>query len=313
MRRYYSELKKLLEKGALKRITDLETGEEGLYRDGSLILSTSGYGEPSIYSDEIISMRPTLVLFGFGHIGKSIYRISEALEFPLIIFDDRKNIADDELYEKAEIIIEDYDKIFQRQYSFDNPYFLIFTHGHKWDEEALYYVLSRYRSRYVGMIGSRKKIELTYSNLEKRGIDKELLKSVHSPIGIDINAQSPQEIAISILAEVIKTFREDKRQITIDSSMLDYLQCNEDKTILVRIVEKEGSGPREQGVEMAVTESDVFSTIGGGAIEVECIKEARKMLKNGEKFRILDFNLEKDGALNMACGGKTKVMFRLIM
>ena len=163
------------------------------------------------------------------------------------------------------------------------------------------------------MIGSRKKIELTYSNLEKRGIDKELLKSVHAPIGMDINAQSPQEIAISILAEVIKTFREDKRQITIDSSMLDYLQCNEDKTILVRIVEKEGSGPREQGVEMAVTESDVFSTIGGGAIEVECIKEARKMLKNGEKFRILDFNLEKDGALNMACGGKTKVMFRLIM
>ena len=207
MRRYYSELKKLLEKGALKRITDLETGEEGLYRDGSLILSTSGYDEPSIYSEEIISMRPTLVLFGFGHIGKSIYRISEALEFPLIIFDDRKNIADDELYEKAEIIIEDYDKIFQKQYSFDNPYFLIFTHGHKWDEEALYYVLSKYRSRYVGMIGSRKKIELTYSNLEKRGIDKELLKSVHSPIGIDINAQSPQEIAISILAEVIKTFR----------------------------------------------------------------------------------------------------------
>ena len=313
MREYYGELKKLLEKGAADRITDLETGEEGIYKDGSLILSTSRYRKPSIYKEETISMRPTLVLFGFGHIGKSIYKMAEILDFPLIVFDDRADIADDELYGKAEIIIDDYEKIFKKKYSFDNPYFLIFTHGHKWDEEALFYVLKNYSSRYVGMIGSKKKIELTYFNLVKRGIDEGLIKSVHAPIGMDIKAQSPAEIAISVLAEVIKTYRENKRQITIDASMLGYLQERDEKTILVRIVEKEGSGPREEGSEMAVTESDVFSSIGGGAIEAECIKKAREMLCSNEEFRLMDFNLEKDGPLGMACGGNAKVMFRLIV
>ena len=312
MREYYGKLKQLLEKGALIRTTDLNTGEEGIYKSGRLILNTPCYEEPSEKKEEIISLRPTLVLFGFGHIGKSVYHMAERLEFPIIVFDDRTDIADDSLYEKAEIIIDDYKSIFNRLYSFDNPYFLIFTHGHKWDEEALYYVLKNYSSRYVGMIGSRKKIDLTYSNLEKRGIDEALLKSVHAPIGIEINAQSPEEIAISILAEVIRTYREDKRQMTIDASMLGYLHERDEKTILVRIVEKEGSGPREEGAEMAVTESDVFSTIGGGAIEVECIKKAREMLKNNESFEIIDFNLEKDGTLGMACGGKAKIMLKLI-
>lgn len=312
MREYYGKLRELLEKGAVKRITDLKTGEEGIYKNEELILSTAGYSMPELYTEEVIALRPTLVLFGFGHIGKNIYKIASLLDFPLVIFDDRKDIIKDGDYSNAEIIIDDFDNIFKKRYAFENPYFLIFTHGHKADEEALYYVLKNYNSRYVGMIGSKKKIALTYSNLEKRGIGRALLEKVHAPIGIEIMAQSPAEIAVSILAEIIKTYREDKKQLAIDYSMLEYLEKEEEKLILVRIIEKEGSGPREKGAEMAVTERDSFSTVGGGAIEMECIKEARKMLRCGEKFKVKDFVLETESPLAMACGGNAKVLFKLL-
>ena len=94
--------------------------------------------------------------------------------------------------------------------------------------------------------GKREVIALTYSNLEKRGIGRALLEKIHAPIGIEIMAQSPAEIAVSILAEIIKTYREDKKQLAIDYSMLEYLEREEEKLILVRIIEKEGSGPRER-------------------------------------------------------------------
>ena len=312
MREEYGKIIKALEKGALKRLTDAHTGAECFLRGDEIIFSSPDFSPSGEIIEETVALRPTLVLFGFGHIGKSVYRIAKMIGFPLVIFDDRADVTKDGPYE-ALIVIDSYENIFSRKYDFTNPYFLIFTHGHKADEDALYYVLRNYDARYVGMIGSKKKIELTYFNLVKRGIDEGLIKSVHAPIGMDIKAQSPAEIAISVLAEVIKTYRENKRQITIDASMLGYLQERDEKTILVRIVEKEGSGPREEGSEMAVTESDVFSSIGGGAIEAECIKKAREMLCSNEEFRLMDFNLEKDGPLGMACGGNAKVMFRLIV
>ena len=95
MREYYGKLRELLEKGAVKRITDLKTGEEGIYKNENLVLSTEDYNQPELYTEEVIALRPTLVLFGFGHIGKNIYKMDSLLDFPLVIFDDRKNILED--------------------------------------------------------------------------------------------------------------------------------------------------------------------------------------------------------------------------
>ncbi len=312
MREYYARLLKEIEKGALRRITDLETGEEGIYRESELLLSTPGYKESDKTIEELITIAPTLVLFGFGHIGKAVYKIARMLNMRLVIFDDRKDVKDDDEYD-AEFHLDDYRALFSSVYSFENPYFLIFTHGHKADQDALCYTLKNYaNARYIGMIGSRKKIELTYDALEKKGIDKNDLKRVHAPIGLDINAESPAEIAISIMAEIIRTYREDKNQTELDSSMLKYLSAQDERAVLIRIVETSGSGPRKKGTEMAVTEKSLFLTIGGGAIEKKCIDIARSMLKENKTFCIKDFSLNPDGNLGMACGGEAKVLFKLI-
>ena len=297
MREEYGKIIKALEKGALKRLTDAHTGAECFLRGDEIIFSSPDFSPSGEIIEETVALRPTLVLFGFGHIGKSVYRIAKMIGFPLVIFP---------------IVIDSYDDIFSRKYDFTNPYFLIFTHGHKADEDALYYVLRNYDARYVGMIGSSKKISLTYSHLKERGIKEESLESVHSPIGLDINAESPEEIALSIMAEIIKTYREEKRQITIEENLFSFLENEEKDVIKVRIIGKSGSGPRESGAEMAVTECTTHSTIGGGAIENECIHVARDMLKRKERFSVLDFDLEKDSPLGMACGGKAKVILRKV-
>ena len=309
MREEYGKIIKALEKGALKRLTDAHTGAECFLRGDEIIFSSPDFSPSGEIIEETVALRPTLVLFGFGHIGKSVYRIAKMIGFPLVIFDDRADVTKDGPYE-APIVIDSYENIFSRRYDFTNPYFLIFTHGHKADEEALYYVLRNYDARYVGMIGSSKKISLTYSHLKERGIDSERLGCVHAPIGLDIKAESPEEIAVSIMAEIIKVYMEEKGQITLDESLLSFLEKEEKDVIRIRIIGKSGSGPREMGAEMAVTESTTHSTIGGGAIEKECIKVARDMLKGKESFRLMDFDLEKDSPLGMACGGKARVILR---
>lgn len=311
MREEYGKILKALEKGALKRLTDTHTGAECFLRGDEIIFSSPDFSPSGEIIEETVALRPTLVLFGFGHIGKSVYRLAKMIGFPLVIFDDRADVAKDGHYE-ALIVIDRYENIFSRKYDLTNPYFLIFTHGHKADEEALYYVLRNYDARYVGMIGSSKKISLTYTHLKERGIKGESLESVHAPIGLDINAESPEEIAVSIMAEIIKTYREGKRQITIEETLLTFLEKEEKDVIKVRIVGKRGSGPRESGAEMAVTESTTHSTIGGGAIENECIHVARDMLKRKERFKVIDFDLKKDSPLGMACGGKAKVILRKV-
>ena len=311
MREEYGKIIKALEKGALKRLTDAHTGAECFLRGDEIIFSSPDFSPSGEIIEETVALRPTLVLFGFGHIGKSVYRIAKMIGFPLVIFDDRADVTKDGPYE-APIVIDSYENIFSRKYDFTNPYFLIFTHGHKADEDALYYVLRNYDARYVGMIGSSKKISLTYSHLKERGIKEESLESVHSPVGLDINAESPEEIALSIMAEIIKTYREGKRQITIEENLFSFLEKEEKDVIKVRIIGKSGSGPRESGAEMAVTENTTHSTIGGGAIENECIHVARDMLKRKERFSVLDFDLEKDSPLGMACGGKAKVILRKV-
>ena len=312
MRKYYEKLNSILHSGAVDRITNLNNGSEAIFKDGALCAKTDDYEECENSIKETISYPPTLVLFGFGHIAKAIYSISENLKFPLFIFDDRKEMLDAS-YDRATIVIDDYDKIFSRTYSFINPYFLIFTHGHKADESALYYVLSNYESDYVGMIGSKRKIKLTYDNLIKKGIKEETLENVKAPIGLSINAEGPDEIAIAIIAEIIKTYRKDKRQIKANETVITALGTLKPPMILARIISKEGSSPAKVGSEMIITKEAAISTIGGGALELETIKRARAMLESNIKYAIADFNLTEEGELNMACGGKEKVMLKMII
>lgn len=311
MSEYYRAFLATLKNGDLERRTDTETGEEAIFQNGCLVASSS---ERKVFPDnlytEIIKPEPHIIAFGAGHIGKALYDLSDLLSMKFTILDDRAELLTEERFPNAERHVAPYSKLLEREYNAFSPYYAIFTHGHEYDTACLEYALS-HKSSYIGMIGSKGKVARTYDILRERGINEEKLMKVHAPIGLGIGAETPEEIAISIMAEIISSFRAEKHITVISPSLLETMADNNDG-IAVRIIEKHGSAPRAEGSMMLVTCENVYSTIGGGAIEKDAIDKARKMLINGDSVLLRHYTLNNSSDIGMVCGGDEKVLFTRI-
>jgi len=146
----------------------------------------------------------TLLIAGAGHVGQSVAEIGKFLDYEVVVIDDRPNFASQERFPKTDrIIVQDIAQAL-REFSIDqSTYVVIVTRGHQHDEEALYSVIGS-NARYIGMIGSRRKIKIIFENLIERGVSNEKLKQVYSPIGLDINSETVPEIAVSIAAQLVQ-------------------------------------------------------------------------------------------------------------
>jgi xanthine dehydrogenase accessory factor len=163
-------------------------------------------GEVELFIEPILS-NPTIYIFGGGHIGLALAKIGNLTGFKIVVIDDRPEFANHERFPEAEeTIVDDFEKVFSKLKIDRSSYIVITTHGHKGDEAALEGALGT-KARYIGMIGSKNKIEAVYSHLREKGFSQEQLDCVHSPIGLRIRAQTPEEIAVSILAEIIAVRR----------------------------------------------------------------------------------------------------------
>ena len=130
----------------------------------------------------------------------------------MVVIDDREIFANRERFPEAdEVIVSEFEKCFDRLNIDDSSYIVIVTRGHLYDGIVLEQAVES-KACYIGMIGSRKKIRTLYQSLTEKGIAKENLGRVHAPIGIDINSETPEEIAVSIVAELIKVRGEPPRQ-----------------------------------------------------------------------------------------------------
>jgi xanthine dehydrogenase accessory factor len=148
-----------------------------------------------------------LYLFGAGHVSQYVSRLAAMVDFNIVVVDDRSDFANAERFpEAAEIIVEDFQNVFQRLSFYGNEYVAILTRGHKHDALVLEEVMKR-PTRYVGMIGSRRKTRLIFDHLKAKGFEESALNMVHAPIGLGIQAETPQEIAVSIVAELIEVKR----------------------------------------------------------------------------------------------------------
>ncbi|MCA9099504.1 MAG: XdhC family protein [Planctomycetales bacterium] len=146
--------------------------------------------------------RCRLLIVGAGHVGQAVARLASQVEFDVWIVDDRGDFASAERFPTAERIIVGPPAVLKETGVTANTYCLIVTRGHNHDEESLLYLAQR-GARYVGMIGSRRKIKLIFDDLLAEGIAAEALSAVHAPVGIDIGSQTVPEIAVSIVAELI--------------------------------------------------------------------------------------------------------------
>jgi xanthine dehydrogenase accessory factor len=160
-------------------------------------------GQPIVFL-EPLEAEPVLVVFGAGHISTFLAPLARMVGFRVCVVDDREEFANTRRFPTADqIMVCSVDEAFQRIVITPATFIAIVTRGHAHDRVALRAALAT-RPAYLGMIGSRRKRDLIYGSLMEEGVTAEDLRRVHSPIGISIGAQTPEEIAVSIVAELIQ-------------------------------------------------------------------------------------------------------------
>ncbi|HID76875.1 MAG TPA: XdhC/CoxI family protein [Planctomycetaceae bacterium] len=168
-----------------------------------------------------IAPTPWLLVAGAGHVGAAVAKVAVGLDFRVVVFDDRADLlVPERLMRPIETVAGDISQSL-RQWPIDaNTYIVIVTRGHRHDEQALHAVLDS-PARYIGMIGSRRKIRLIFDDLERMGVPRSKLEAVHTPIGLDIGAVTVPELAVSIAAELIQVRRAEKVQTVEGPFQLD--------------------------------------------------------------------------------------------
>jgi len=143
------------------------------------------------------------VIVGGGHVGQAVGNLAADLDFDVWVVDDREEYVSAARFPRAERrIAGPMDRILPELEITPNTYCLIVTRGHNHDEEALYHLVDR-GARYVGMIGSKRKIKLIFDDLAAEGVSLAALEAVYAPVGLDIGSQTVAEIAVSIAAELV--------------------------------------------------------------------------------------------------------------
>jgi xanthine dehydrogenase accessory factor len=194
------EAVRVIKQGKPKRIhftlSDKQASEVGMICGGDM----------EVFIEPILTA-PTLFIFGGGHISLPLAKTARLLGFKIAVIDDRADFASAERFPEAEMVLAgDFSKAFPRLKIDKTSYIVIVTRGHQHDEMVLEWAVGT-PAKYIGMIGSKTKVKTIFDHLLAKGVPKEKLDSVHSPIGLAIGAQAPEEIAVSILAEIIKVRR----------------------------------------------------------------------------------------------------------
>ena len=201
-------------------------------------------------------------------------------------------------------------------------YVVIVTRGHKHDKFCLEKILPLDGLNYIGMIGSKRRVKIMKEELIEDGYSKEKIESIYSPIGLNIGAVTPEEIAISILAELISVKRIGKlalknEKIKVNNScelnkdVLEALaKSDSEKISLVTVISTKGSTPRKSGSKMIVYDTgNIIGTIGGGCAEAKIIKDAA-LIAGSKNFKIetIDMTGEVAEEEGMVCGGIMTVL-----
>jgi xanthine dehydrogenase accessory factor len=199
------EAKQALREGKRKLLTYHLTNKQAALDEGAIC-----GGEMKVFID-ILQPKEEVLIFGAGHIASYVSKLAKTVGFKVTIIDDRKEFANQDRFPEAdEIIAEEIEEALTHLNITPSAYIIVLTRGHLKDEEVLTSVI-RSGAAYIGMIGSRKKNATVFQRLTGKGISREELDKVHAPIGIDINAQTPEEIAVSIIAEIIQVRRKKEK------------------------------------------------------------------------------------------------------
>jgi len=179
------------------RHMNFSLGQDAAY-DNGLICG----GQLSVFIEPVVP-QPRLYVFGAGHISKSISKIATLAGFATVIIDNREAFANHERFPEADqVFAEEYEEVFPKLPIRDTSYVVIVTRGHRDDMRVMRWAVGT-NAKYIAMIGSKRKVIGVVKELEKEGIPREAFERTFAPMGLDIGAITPEEIAVSIVAEMI--------------------------------------------------------------------------------------------------------------
>ena len=259
-----------------------------------------------------------LILLGGGHVSLALSRYAADLEFNVTAVDDRPSFANAVRFPEAGMVICDaFPKAIHMLAITKYDFVCVVTRGHRHDAICLRALFSGEMPRYLGLIGSRRRTTELFALLEEEGVDRDKIARVHTPIGLPIGAETPKEIAISILAELI-SMRSSRQQVreaerlalaSHEPELLNYLLDAKEPCALAVVVEKAGSTPVPTGAVMAVNQfGGIVGTVGGGCGEHEIVNYALETLRTGQP-RLVTLDMSNDVAEEegMVCGGNMRV------
>lgn len=288
-----------------RRADDLlkETSEESLFR-------------------EKMGHRKTLVVCGAGYVGQDVIKLGRFLGFRVISIDDRLDFSAAARRAGADpAMAEDFAAALSSgviPYD-EDTFFVVVTRGHRFDRECLLEIM-KHDSGYIGMMGSRARSARMRQTLLEEGVAPDRADRLHAPIGLKIGAQTPEEIAVSIMAEIIDEKQKKGIRHTFPPDILERIEGTEPgKCVMATIVGRRGSVPREAGTRMLVgRDRKTTGTIGGGCMEAEVISEAMMLMASsvGEGTDTELFSVDLTGRTgknaDMLCGGAMDLLLEIL-
>jgi len=265
--------------------------------------------------------QPRLIVLGGGHIAKPLTEFAAKTGFSVTVVDDRLSFANKKRFPDADqVICESFEKCFGLLTFNAYTYVVLVTRGHRHDRQCLKEVV-RKQVAYVGMIGSRRRVRSLKEQLLGEGYSQEVLDKVNAPIGLEIGAVTPEEIAVSILGQVISFRRLENPKLGRESAKKSWTDFDRDvleelgrekseKKAVVTVISAVGSVPRKAGAKMLVwPDGRILGSIGGGCSEGAVIQTALDVIRNGgykvQKIDMTGLIAEDEG---MVCGGRMQVL-----
>ncbi len=266
---------------------------------------------------ELLRQKYNVVICGAGHISMPIISICKLLDLPVTVIDDRSSFANNARSAGADLVIcEPFDRALDQIEGDNSTFFIIVTRGHRYDQICLHKIIQK-ENAYIGMIGSKVRVGKVLDYLEEEGVDKEKLNEVYTPIGLRIGAETPAEIAVSIIGQMIEVKNKKIGTSTYSKEIMNGILDEKYKDIpkaLITIVSRKGSAPREVGTKMLVLkDGTMIGTIGGGCVEADIRQSAFSCIDNGEaKLVRVDMTGEEAEDDGMVCGGIVEIFVELI-
>lgn len=273
--------------------------------------------EEKTYFAEPFYPKERMLIFGGGHVAIPLIQFAKMTGFYIVVCDDRQEFANQERFPLAdEVYSGPYETCMEKMKPSASDYCIIITRGHMQDKTCIEALFQYEEPIYTGLIGSKKRTAVVFKHLVERGLKKERIDRIKTPIGLPIGAQTTEEIGISIMAEVIKRKRlESVDSMVVNRSDLDFnaleiLTNQRNPFVIVTIMAASGSVPRKAGAKMMVfADGTIKGTIGGGGVENTMIQKGMELIGT-KQYETISVELNGADAMaeGMVCGGYLDIL-----